>query len=405
VYRFPPAGEIPVGRHEASLAGPPWFSFEVPSTEWFIGPEPRSGVSYELFEPLLFKGDQPAGAAIGFSNPDRVYADPCRGILAPPFGPAAGDFAAALTTIPGVDATGPTDVTVGGFPALYVELTIRDDACGDGLVLWHDESVGPRRPAQRGDTIAVSIVDAGGMRVVIDAQSDPSNGPEVSREIQDIVDSVDFQEITLPTGELARGAFYFRALDSGASGFTFPADGWFASVDERGWVISRHLPPTADGEPVAAWMMSLLGPDVVYTDPCIQTVGLPVGDPSDFFAPRGANAAALVAALETVEGISVLSSSTDPYWPKTALGLAVPEDIGCEPEAYALWGNDGQAPRHPSAVPTRFRVWVLDLSGDRHIAGIHGSDRAFVEAELLPGAGPEIEQELQEIVDTISFPG
>ena len=156
---------------------------------------------------------------------------------------------------------------------------------------------------------------------------------------------------------------------------------------------------------MASWRISLLGPDSVYNEPCGQVEGPPIGDPADFFAPLGANAAGLVDALRTIDGVSVLSSSTELYHPYTVLGLAVPEDIGCDPEEYALWRTEGQAPRHPSAVPTRFRLWVLDLSSDRHIAAIHGSDRAFIEAELHMGANAGIEEELQEIVDSMGFPG
>jgi hypothetical protein len=185
-----PTGDIEVGRHEATLAEVS-FSFRVQTSGW----------DSRRYTGMIEKGTYPTpdyvwiGFSAGGAARTRVYADPCAGVQGPPIGPSAADFASALTTIPGTDAIGPTDVTVGGLPAKLVELTIHPDiGCGPReFFLYGDEgeSGGIYLNALE-SVIRVWIVDVNGARFVIHSdQTAPSD--EIAQEVQQIIDSIRFE--------------------------------------------------------------------------------------------------------------------------------------------------------------------------------------------------------------------
>ena len=196
---FPPAGALAIGRHALIRGGVP-FSFELPTADWSSSGNPWINKD---------AGVTPEGAAMLFWNPDpdNVFADPCaRTALSPPAGPTAADLAAAMSSVPGTDlVSGPSDVTVGGYPAKLVVLTVREDiACSPtGLYLWYFEDeagelcggelVCGRYATALGDTIRVWIVDVDGERIVIEGETYRGAGPEVEQEIQQIVASIRFE--------------------------------------------------------------------------------------------------------------------------------------------------------------------------------------------------------------------
>ena len=77
--------------------------------------------------PYVVVLDRASGqGAVAFSIFDKVYADPChfdKGLLNPLPGPTVDDLATALASLPGLDATTPTDVTVGGYQGKQLTLT------------------------------------------------------------------------------------------------------------------------------------------------------------------------------------------------------------------------------------------------------------------------------------------
>ena len=50
-------------------------------------------------------------------------------------------------------------------------------------------------------------------------------------------------------------------------------------------------------------------------------------------------------------------------------------------------------PRYATAPGSTYRVWIVDVGGTR----------LFIEAESYKGAGPKVGQEIQQIVDSITF--
>lgn len=190
-FVFPPGGELAVSnRHSMNLTGVP-FSFSVPTSGW---------ISNGTFAIDKATGVTPEGAGFIFWAPDTpvgAFADPCARVKGPPVGPSAADLAAAVATVPGTDlVSGPSDVTVGGYPAKHVVITVREDVGCDAnsFYLWYAPRGGPARYAtELGSTIRVWIVDVDGTHVWIDGETYKGAGPEPGQEIEEIVASIRFE--------------------------------------------------------------------------------------------------------------------------------------------------------------------------------------------------------------------
>jgi hypothetical protein len=186
---FPRAGELAIGTHRVTIGDVP-FTFEVSTSGWFSTPARTGG--------FIQRGADNATtpAWMLFWSVVNVYADPCKQtLLSPSVGPTAADLAAALLTIPGTDATGPTDVTVGGRSATHVVLTVREDVGCDAqdFHLWAGPGESARYASQLPTTIRVWIVDVDGERVFIESELLAGGTAELDQEINQIVDSVRFE--------------------------------------------------------------------------------------------------------------------------------------------------------------------------------------------------------------------
>jgi hypothetical protein len=83
---------------------------------------------------------EPGEVALGLWIPANTYVDPCHwqtSLLDPPVGPTVEDLATALTDQVGRNASAPTDVVVGGYPATKIELSVPADldisTCDNGF--------------------------------------------------------------------------------------------------------------------------------------------------------------------------------------------------------------------------------------------------------------------------------
>jgi hypothetical protein len=183
---IPPEGDLAIGQHSFALNGVP-FTIEIPTTGWTSNG--RFAVDRGTFPETYVGGfilwNQPATAN---------FADPCTRTQGPRVGPTAADLAEAVASVPGTTATGPTDVTVGGHPAKLVVVEIPDTAACDAqdFYLWGDY-LGGRYATEFGSTIRVWIVDVDGRLVQLDGESMPDAPPEFGQELQQIIDSIEFE--------------------------------------------------------------------------------------------------------------------------------------------------------------------------------------------------------------------
>lgn len=189
---FLPAGAQTIGRHSMVLSGAR-VSIDIPADGW------TSNGAWGLQ-----KGTWPSAGNAGFifwplSAPDNVFSDPCSQTLAnPPPGGSAAELATAVATIPGVTlVSGPSEVRVGGHPAQYVVLTFTNDiGCApDHFYLWEDYDTpdAARYATEVGETLSVWIIDVNGTIVWIDGETFLNSGPEAEQELQDIVNSIQFE--------------------------------------------------------------------------------------------------------------------------------------------------------------------------------------------------------------------
>jgi WD40 repeat protein len=164
-------------------------------------------------------GPQGAEAVIFWTAfPDGDHADPCSNLVSSSVGPSAADLAAAVAAAPGTELVeGPSDVTVGGYPAKHVVLTVRDDSwCDPGFFYtWRSECWGPCwMETKRDDTIEVWIVDVVGTRLFIEAETTPQADSDLKQEIQQIIGSIRFGD-TSTTFPGAPQVDYLLDLDTG----------------------------------------------------------------------------------------------------------------------------------------------------------------------------------------------
>jgi hypothetical protein len=183
---FPGAGTLPGGRYSMTREGIS-FSIEVPATGWTSNGE---------F--LIYKGVTLGEFIFWPGTPDGVYADPCAHEQGPVIGPSAAELAAAVAAIPGTElVSGPTEVTVGGRPAQYVEISVPEDvgcrAGEGGFLLWYDEEIGGRWPSRLGDTIRTWIIEADGALVWIDCETVGDVSAATEQAIQQMIDSIQFE--------------------------------------------------------------------------------------------------------------------------------------------------------------------------------------------------------------------
>ena len=123
-------------------------------------------------------------------------ADPCESVLSSSIGSTAANLATAVSRAPGTElVAGPSDVTVGGYPAKRVIVTVREDlGCDPGYfyrwqavyggAFWLETTVG--------DTISVWIVDVDGKRLWFEAETNEQADSDLEQEIEHIVGSIRF---------------------------------------------------------------------------------------------------------------------------------------------------------------------------------------------------------------------
>jgi hypothetical protein len=199
------AEPVATDRRLLTVAGIP-LSYELPASD-----DPRTrweSFEHELYIATSTVGSQEAEAMILWASfPDSQYAVPC--LLAPSAGASVADLAAAVASAPGTDlVSGPSDVSVGGHPAMEVRLTVVPGTdsgaiadpgeplgCDPAYFFgWDGFAGGPFWLKTRlGDSIRVWIVEVEGTLLVIEAETRPFAGAAAELQIESIVDSIRFE--------------------------------------------------------------------------------------------------------------------------------------------------------------------------------------------------------------------
>ena len=181
-------------------------------------------------------------------------------------------------------------------------------------------------------------------------------------------------------------------VDGVQATLTFPG-GWVTGIAGRdgGYVIDKAV---STGEA----SIFLWNPDNVYADPCARTKMSP---------PVGRSAADFATAATKISGIRVVAAPSDVTVggrPGKLVAIAVPEKAACQAgqSGFHLWYNqdsgddcsgDVECGRFATALGDTIRVWTVDVD----------ADRVIFEAETPKGSSPDLDAEIQRIVDSITF--
>jgi hypothetical protein len=135
---------------------------------------------------------------------DNTFDDPCAKVeRTPRVGPTVQDLATALGEIPGTTATEPVQTEVAGYDATYVEVALEGPLpCAE--FYWYQESPGAQWWAIAADErLLVWIFDVDGQRIVIGARSYPGTTDDAKAELQDILDTIVFDNPAQPSSSSA----------------------------------------------------------------------------------------------------------------------------------------------------------------------------------------------------------
>jgi hypothetical protein len=186
-------------------------------------------------------------------------------------------------------------------------------------------------------------------------------------------------------GDWLEGGRHALTVDGIAFSFDAPA-----YVFESGWArygslyISKDTTRGQAAEAVIYWTGF---PDGDYADPC-GVLSVPVGPSID-------DLASTVSQAPYTKLVSGPSDVIVGGRPAKHVVLTVLEDLSCDPGFFYTWLHQPGGPGWWSTtVGDTISVWIVDVDGTR----------LFIAGETKEDAGPALEQEVQQIVDSIQFP-
>jgi hypothetical protein len=160
-----------------------------------------AGWTTEEYGELYKDRNEPGGVKFITWVLTHVFANACQWGTLVDVGTTVDELVAALMKQEGREASPPTSVTVGGFPAKRLELTVPADldtaTCTNG-VLRYWPAPGPDMSdgdccATPGSTDWVYVVDVAGNRLVVVARQEPGASEENLAELQGVVDSIEIE--------------------------------------------------------------------------------------------------------------------------------------------------------------------------------------------------------------------
>ena len=156
--------------------------------------------------------------------------------------------------------------------------------------------------------------------------------------------------------------------------------GWFKSG--RLFVSKSSVGPQG-AEAIVLWTDVDRG---AYARACGQWWGSPGGSAADF-----ALQASKARGTELVEGPSKVVVGGQPA---QQVVFTVQRDVGCNPGFFHTWRAVEDGPFWTSTeIGDTIRIWLVDVDGTL----------LYIEGDTHTGAGPQLEREVQRIVDSIRF--
>jgi hypothetical protein len=191
--RLPALGALAAGRYyldDRTYTNATRLTFTVPA-----------GWTTEDYGELYKDRDEPGEVKFITWVLTHVFSDVCQWGTLVDVGTTVDELVTALLEQDGREASAPTSVTLGGFPAKRLELTVPADldtaTCTNG-VLRYWPAPGPDMSdgdccAPPGSTDWVYVVDVAGNRLVVVARYYPGSSAENRAELQGVVDSIEIE--------------------------------------------------------------------------------------------------------------------------------------------------------------------------------------------------------------------
>jgi hypothetical protein len=133
--------------------------------------------------------------SVGFMAVNNVFVDPCdqrKGYVETELGPTVDDLVAAMSAVPGIQASDLTDVTINGYNGKYLVLSkpAADDPClpGRDPTLWLMDLESAPAPGP-GDDNRYWVLDVEGTRLIVSILGTQA-AQTLATEAQAIVDSI-----------------------------------------------------------------------------------------------------------------------------------------------------------------------------------------------------------------------
>jgi hypothetical protein len=194
-------------------------------------------------------------------------------------------------------------------------------------------------------------------------------------------------DVSPRAGTLEPGTRY--DVTRGPLSFTFavPTLGW--QSDGRFWMQGHS------GSPDHTELSFALSTGIpgIYTDPCAH-------EGQELFDATSAGDAEAMASLASVDVVNTPADVTVDGHSGTSVAIHVPEDLGCANSDYWLFhGADCpeitvECTMYPSWLDSTLRYWFIDVDGGRLMVQA---------AQRYSDASADLEQEIQQIVDSIQF--
>ena len=163
------------------------FTFEMPNGWW--------GGSETVAVPTEIGPEGPSGAGLVFLQVAGLYSDPCHGNFGDPdvpVGSSADDLVAALAEQSAYEVSAPSDIEMGGFRGVQVDLQLPSDldfsSCQEGQFWVWDAAPYAQGPANRW---RLWILDVDGTTAVILAEDFPGTSPQLKADLQSMLQSME----------------------------------------------------------------------------------------------------------------------------------------------------------------------------------------------------------------------
>jgi hypothetical protein len=183
--------ELDPGAYRITYASPVQVTITVPD-------EPYESWPSAWYKALFDWGPwhQSNNAQLGFALVENLFEDPCApelGMRAPAVGPTVDDLATAIVALPGVEVTGPSDVSMAGYSGQLIELNgiERSGGCVEEPAMWVTTRGDPAALLSAGDRVRVWILDFAGTRLVVWARESAAFTDQAA--LQALVDSIQIE--------------------------------------------------------------------------------------------------------------------------------------------------------------------------------------------------------------------